>query len=116
MLELSDLVDDPEDFTWEQLGTCRNLPTQQITARPGSVDIMFDEYEADPIVATQVDQMCLSCPVAKQCLPAGLAGKHWGVWGGLYLENGKPNKARNAHKTDEVWDAFRRKHGRNVRV
>lgn len=113
MLELSDLVDDPDDFTWEQLGTCKTLPRDQIT---DANDILFDKYESDPITAIQTDQMCLSCPVARQCLPAGLMGKHWGVWGGIYLENGKPNKARNAHKTDEVWSDLKRKHGRNVRV
>jgi hypothetical protein len=116
MLEIDDLVDDPDEFTWQSLATCRNLPKELITARPPMMDIMFDAYEADPLVALQADQMCLGCPVIKQCLIDGVSDKQWGLRGGIYLENGKTIKARNLHKTPEVWEELRRKHGRNVRV
>lgn len=110
------LFDDGDTQRWEALGTCRSLPRELVTARPGSDDVLYDSYESDPIIATQTDQMCLGCPVIRECLGAGLSRKEWGVWGGLYLENGKPNRARNSHKTDDVWDALRMRHGRNVRV
>lgn len=116
MLEIADLVDDPEEFTWQALATCRGLPVELTTARPPMRDIMFDDYESDPVIAGQVDQMCLGCPVAKQCLIEGISKKEWGARGGVYLENGKPIRARNAHKTDHVWKDLKEKHGRSVRV
>ena len=33
-----------------------------------------------------------------------------GVWGGVYLNSGSPDKARNAHKTKDVWKRIKEKH------
>ena len=75
------------------------------------VDIFFDDYEQDVFVAENTDAMCISCPVARQCGLTGVRGKEWGVWGGVYLKDGKIDKARNAHKTDESWAALKDIHG-----
>lgn len=86
---------DPDDFIWQDLALCANdeEPTH-----------FYEDYEADTEVARQVDEMCLSCPVMAACAKAGMENGEHGVWGGIYWNgSGKPDKARNAHKTDAVW-------------
>ena len=86
---------DPDSFTWHDLALCDG------TDNP---DWFYDEYERNTNVAKTVDQMCLSCPVMQQCARVGQENREVGVWGGIYWNgSGKPDKARNAHKTDEVW-------------
>jgi hypothetical protein len=51
--------------------------------------------------------MCLSCPVRKECLQAGVENNEWGVWGGVFLTAGKPDQNKNSHKTPEVWEQIR---------
>src|SRR6187431_1381259 len=90
---------DPEEFTWQNLGLCvgTDKPTH-----------FYEDYESDVEVALQVDQMCLSCPVMAACAKAGMENGETGVWGGIYWNgSGKPDKARNAHKTDAVWAEIR---------
>lgn len=105
---LDELNLDPEDFTWKDLGLCKN---SSIVRRPdGSVpDPFFDDYESDPGTARQIDEMCLHCPVFAECVKAGAEGE-WGVWGAIYWNgSGKPDKSRNAHKTQETWDRIRKR-------
>jgi Transcription factor WhiB len=87
-----------DDLDWRNLATCAGT-----SAETDDADPFFDDYEADPFVAQAVDQMCLSCPVIKQCGMTGRRGKEWGVWGGIYLKDGKIDRSRNQHKTDEDW-------------
>lgn len=85
---------DPDDFIWQDLALCANDEEPQH---------FYEEYESDPEVAAQIDQMCLACPVMAACAKQGSAGEH-GVWGAIYWNgSGKPDKTRNAHKTDAVW-------------
>ena len=85
---------DPDDFIWQDLALCENAE------KPSNY---YEDYESDTEVARQVDEMCLSCPVMAACAKQGQSGEH-GVWGGIYWNgSGKPDKARNAHKTDAVW-------------
>ena len=51
------------------------------------------------------------CPVAKDCLLAGVENSEYGVWGGVYLSLGKIDKTRNAHKTQEFWKKWKARHG-----
>lgn len=74
-------------------------------------NMFYEDYEADDNVARMVDEVCLSCPVMKQCLQRGMENNEWGVWGGIYLISGKPDKNRNMHKTKEVKEAMRDKVG-----
>lgn len=85
---------DPEDFIWQDLALCDG-------ADPSNY---YENYESNAEVAKQVDEMCLSCPVMAACAKQGQAGGESGVWGAIYWNgSGKPDKARNAHKTDAVW-------------
>ena len=45
------------------------------------------------------------CPVARQCFAVGVSQKEWGVWGGIYLENGKISREFNKHRTKQDWAA-----------
>jgi hypothetical protein len=39
----------------------------------------------------------------KQCFAVGISQKEWGVWGGVYMENGKISREFNRHRTREQW-------------
>lgn len=93
---------DPETFQWQQLALCRGLQLSSDT------DIFFDKYEQDSETAKATDSMCLSCPVQKICLRTGIENGETGVWGGVFLENGKVVPVRNQHKSKEVWDQIKR--------
>jgi len=110
---IHDVFSDIDEFDWRELATCQGVDPAQVS---GEDDIFFDGYEADEVIARQTDELCLSCPVARQCFAEGRSGKSDGVWGGVYLVNGKPNKNYNRHKTDEVWHSLRKALGENVKV
>ncbi len=92
---------DPETFEWQQISLCKDLELTPDT------DIFFDRYEQDIQIAKAVDSMCFGCPVMSECLRAGIDGGESGVWGGVYLENGKVSQLRNQHKTKNDWDRVR---------
>ena len=94
---------DPDDFIWQDLALCADVANadEDDPITPAS---FYERYEADTEIATQVDEMCLSCPVMAACAKTGMQNGEHGVWGGIYWNgSGKPDKARNAHKTDAVW-------------
>lgn len=66
-------------------------------------NLFFDKYEEDPNIAKSVDHLCQRCPINKQCFALGVSTKEWGVWGGVYLKDGKIDKEFNEHKTKEDW-------------
>lgn len=66
-------------------------------------NIFFDKYEDDNHLAKSVDNICNRCPVNQHCFAWGISNKEWGVWGGVYLKDGKIDKEFNAHKTKEDW-------------
>jgi hypothetical protein len=94
---VSELLDklglDKNRFRWQDLAACNGLPT----------DYFFDKYEEDGIHAATIDPMCLSCPVLKNCHKTGIDNSEVGVWGGIYLSNGKVDRSRNMHKSQEDW-------------
>jgi hypothetical protein len=90
---------DPRDFEWQQLAACKGYPA----------NIFFEDYEAGDHIAIATDELCGSCPVAKECYALGVKTKSTGVFGGFYLNNGKPSKTKNAHKTIEVATALAKK-------
>ncbi len=102
-INMSDIIDvlgiDPSEIDWTDLAACSGVNTE----------FFFDLYENDPILAKNIDEMCLVCPVSKQCLKAGMANDEYGIWGGVYLSLGKLDKARNSHKTQEVWKRWKNK-------
>lgn len=100
---LDELGLEEDEVRWYHLSACRGT----------SINWFYDLYEQDKTHAKIVDEMCLSCPVAKQCLADGQAGKDFGVWGGVYLNLGRVDPDQNKHKTPEVWKALRKKHDAN---
>lgn len=76
-----------------------------------NTNMFYEAYESSNSVARMVDDMCLSCPVLSQCLQSGVDNSEWGVWGATYLISGKPDKNKNSHKTEEVWQEIRERIG-----
>ena len=66
-------------------------------------NLFFDKYEEDEQLRPAIDKVCLSCPVMKECFAVGVSQKEWGVWGGVYMENGKISREFNKHKTKDMW-------------
>lgn len=81
------------DHTWKDDAACLGE----------EVNDFFDTYEEDPDSREMIDQICRECPVRKICFAAGISGKEWGVWGGIYLENGDISREFNRHKTKDDW-------------
>jgi len=80
---------------WKDDGKCLGLET----------NLFFDTYEDNPSIRPNVDALCRQCPVMKQCFAVGVSGKEWGVWGGIYIENGDISREINKHKTKQDWSA-----------
>lgn len=93
---------------WQELGSCSDLALVALENGSGDDydDLFFDCYEDDPVIAENTDNLCITCPVAKNCGLFGVETKSWGVWGGVYLKEGRPDRARNAHKTPETWQTL----------
>ena len=88
---------DLDDLEWQDLSVCKGMDTNNF----------YDDYESSAELAKVIDEACLSCPVMTQCLQQGMDGGETGVWGGIYLSLGKPDEARNAHKTQAVWNRIK---------
>ena len=99
---LKELGIDEEDVKWYHLSSCQNMP----------INWFYDEYENDPILANTVDELCLSCPVAIQCLNDGIENKEKGVRGAVYLNLGRVDKLNNAHKSKETKERVKKLHGK----
>lgn len=93
---LSQLGIDPELFRWQHLADCLNMHSKNAE----DPDYFFDDYEGN--VAKQIDEICVRCPVIKECFKTGTESGETGVWGGFYLENGKVCPKKNKHKTREM--------------
>jgi hypothetical protein len=78
---------------WKDDAKCLDLDT----------NLYFEGYEDNVEIRDNIDSLCSICPVAKVCFANGIAGKEWGIWGGVYLENGDISREFNKHKTKEVW-------------
>lgn len=90
---LEELGLDEQTLSWWQLSFCKGM----------DLNWFYEEYEADDELAKAMDEVCLSCPVLKDCLMNGTDKKDFGLRGGIFLNNGKPDKNANRHKTEEVW-------------
>jgi hypothetical protein len=103
---------DADDFTWKDLGYCVIPKSEDPEVIGERANMWFDMYEENVVVAEQVDEVCLSCPVIAQCYRDGINSKETGVWGGIYLENGKISRTHNSHKTTARWKELEKKHGK----
>ncbi|CAB5218212.1 WhiB-like iron-sulfur binding domain containing protein [uncultured Caudovirales phage] len=95
---------DYEDIEWYHLAACKGQP----------INWYYDDYEADKQLATQIDQVCMHCPVVKDCYFEGVKGKEKGVWGGVYMDLGRLDKQHNSHKTPEILKQLKKLHGKNT--
>ena len=66
-------------------------------------NIFFEKYENDLMLRPAIDKLCSGCPVMKECFSVGITQKEWGVWGGIYLEQGEISREFNNHKTKPIW-------------
>jgi hypothetical protein len=66
-------------------------------------NLFFEKYEEDNTVSISVDSLCSRCPSQRKCLAYGVSNQEWGVWGGVYLEQGKISKEFNKHKDNDSW-------------
>jgi hypothetical protein len=66
-------------------------------------NLFFDKYEDEELLRPAIDKLCSGCPVSKTCFAVGVSQKEWGIWGGVYLENGIISKEFNNHKTRQDW-------------
>lgn len=83
-----------EEISWVEDASCKDLDTS----------LFFEQYENDADMARIVDNICIECPVAKECFEYGCSSNSWGLWGGVFLVEGKPDNSRNAHKDKETWE------------
>ena len=44
--------------------------------------------------AVEAKKICSTCPVKVECLEYGIDTKSYGIWGGITLRNGIPNRKR----------------------
>lgn len=99
---------DASEIQWWHLALCQGMNDPVPGAEPHQHDdYFFEVYEDDPEVAKVMDDICKSCPVRLMCLRDGIENKETGLWGGIYLNNGRPDLNRNAHKTPEDWEEIR---------
>lgn len=82
-----------ESQDWKNDASCKNFDTE----------FFFDKYEEDVKLRPAIDALCSKCPVARQCFATGVSTKAYGVWGGVYLENGKISKEFSSHRTKQQW-------------
>ena len=81
----------------------QHLWKDQALCLGSNTDIFFDKYEDQEGSRNEIDLLCKKCPVRKICFANGVSGKEWGVWGGVYLENGEISKEFNKHKNKKDW-------------
>jgi hypothetical protein len=97
-----------EDLHWQDLAACKNLAIRYVDedGQEQVFDPLFENYENDSepyVVRTSMDEVCFTCPVQKICYDYGVHNKETGVYGGLFLTNGRVDKQRNNHKNPEAW-------------
>lgn len=95
-----------ETASWQDLATCKDIDRNLITA---DNDIFYDSYEKNPQQAIQTDEICLNCPVTKECFFFGQDHELTGTFGGFYMEKGTAKPERNRHKTDKIAQELARK-------
>lgn len=95
------------DISWRDLGACSGL-----NINSPDEDIFYNLYEESETKAKVTDEICMSCPVIRECYIYGRENKLEGVWGGVYLNpQGKVDRAKNRHKTERDWETIKNLHG-----
>lgn len=87
------MTDSEDNRKWYHLSICHGM----------KLSYFYEDYEKDAIFARVMDGICLSCPVRELCFQEGTEDNNYGLWGGVFLNNGKIDEVRNEHKSEEVW-------------
>jgi hypothetical protein len=82
-----------QDDHWQDKARCLKYDT----------NLFFEKYEEDENLRVAIDNLCGGCPMARKCFAVGISQKGWGVWGGVYLENGKISREFNKHRSKAQW-------------
>lgn len=82
-----------DKHAWKEEASCKDY----------DVNLFFDKYEENEMLRPAIDELCSKCPVARQCFAVGVSQKEWGIWGGIYIENGKISREFNKHRTKAAW-------------
>jgi hypothetical protein len=82
-----------DKHSWKDNSACKGLDT----------NLFFDKYEENEDLRPKIDSLCAECPLTRYCFAVGVSQKAWGVWGGIYLENGKISREFNKHRTKSDW-------------
>ena len=100
-----ELGESPEDISQAITdGKCQvSMWVNEALCAGTDTELYFDKYELDQTLAKQIDRQCMSCPVIKECFDYGVQTESSGVWGSVFLNDGKLDNVRNSHKTQEVW-------------
>lgn len=85
---------------WQEEASCIGMDT----------DLFFDKYEEDEGLRPAIDELCRKCPVQRTCFAVAVSWggtrddpKAYGVFGGIFLKDGKISKEMNNHKTKIDW-------------
>lgn len=78
---------------WKDQAACRDF----------QLEVFFDKYEEDVSIRSQMDEFCRECPVRKMCFATAVSNKEYGLWGGVYFEQGEISREFNKHKTRQDW-------------
>jgi hypothetical protein len=101
-MELGELPRDTSQVVMDGKCQVNMWGTEALCAGTDTEDY-FDKYELDQGLAKEIDRRCMSCPVIKECFDYGVQTESFGVWGGVFLNDGKLDNVRNSHKTQDVW-------------
>jgi hypothetical protein len=82
-----------DKHNWKNKASCQDYDT----------NLFFDKYEEEEALRPAIESVCFSCPVQRECFAVGISQKEWGVWGGIFLENGNISREFNRHKTKQDW-------------
>lgn len=96
---------DPDNFTWEDLAACKGM----------DINWFYDSYEGDEVHARNADKVCYNCPALAACGLHAIDHKEEGLWGGVYWSNGKPDRTKNKHKTEEDWQWLEEQYNQRLR-
>lgn len=78
---------------WKESASCKDY----------DFNLFFDKYEDNERLRPAIENLCEGCPVQRQCFAVGISQKEWGVWGGIYIENGSISREFNRHRTKNNW-------------
>ncbi len=97
-------------MSWKARAACKGMDT----------NLFYDDYENSEVIAKQVDQICLQCPVRDTCLMEAVHDGETGVFGSTYLVRGNYSRQHNKHKDKPLASALQiqvsafQKHGKAV--